>query len=302
MAESLRDRIVGGLLGVAAGDALGAAVEFMTPVRIRQEHGVHCEIVGGGAFGWRAGQGADDTDLTWAVIDGYLDTNGGDSIAHSFLAWFATSPRDVGGTTSGALTQLRESTDPSTSGLSTERSCGNGSLMRALPMALVRADAERRRAESAQIYAITHAHRRCVDSCVAYNEIAAAIIAGSAVGEAMAEARSLDLDPEVRTALDTPPEVSVSALSTSCYVIDSLSCAVWAVQQAATLESVLVALVNRGDDADTTAAIAGGLLGIVHGEAAIPKCWSDQLEYAPRLIEAAAHIEAIRLRSQSERA
>ena len=39
MAESLRDAIIGGLLGVAAGDALGATVEFMTPEEIQKDHG-----------------------------------------------------------------------------------------------------------------------------------------------------------------------------------------------------------------------------------------------------------------------
>ena len=52
MTESLLDAIVGGLLGVAAGDALGATVEFMTPKEIEEEHGVHREIIGGSEFHW----------------------------------------------------------------------------------------------------------------------------------------------------------------------------------------------------------------------------------------------------------
>ena len=79
MAESLLDAITGGLLGVAAGDALGATVEFMKPEEIEHEHGVHREIIGGGGFGWRPGQGTDDTDLTWAVVRGYAETDGVES-------------------------------------------------------------------------------------------------------------------------------------------------------------------------------------------------------------------------------
>ena len=161
--ESLVDAIVGGLLGAAAGDALGATVEFMSPADIERRHGVHRDIVGGGAFGWRPGQGTDDTDLTWAVVSGYLNTEGIDSlqaIAEEFLAWFDTDPPDVGLTTREALRHLRRDGDPTTSGLTAEHSCGNGSLTRALPTALVRADPARRWAESAQISAVTHAHRR----------------------------------------------------------------------------------------------------------------------------------------------
>ena len=299
MAESLLDAITGGLLGVAAGDALGATVEFMTPEEIEEEHGVHREIIGGSDFKWRAGEGTDDTDLTWAVIRGYVETDGVDSlhsIAQAFLDWLDTEPRDVGGTTKGALSRLGESGDPTTSGLTDERSCGNGSLMRALPTALIRPDAERRRTESAQISAITHAHPRCVDSCVAYNEIAAALINGVAPAEAIAQAHALDLHPDVQAALVVPAGLAVTGLSTTGYVIDSLRSAAWAIQQPDTLESVLVALVNRGDDADTTAAIAGGLLGIIHGEAGIPQRWTQQLEYAPELVAAAAPIETIRVR------
>ena len=292
--------IVGGLLGVAAGDALGTTVEHMAPEEIRRRFGVHREIVGGGPFGRRPGQGTDDTDLTWAVVAGYLETKGGDSgdcldaIARAFLEWFDTAPSSIGRTTFLALTELRSGRDPAACGLASESSCGNGSLMRALPTALIRADPERRRRESEMISAVTHAHRRCVDSCVAYNEIAAALIDGATGPEAVAAAAALNLDPAVTAALATPPDRPAAGLSTGGYVIDSLACAVWAVQQPGTLESVLVGLVNRGDDADTVGAIAGGLLGIVWGPAGIPDRWRDQLEYAGRLTGAAAEIARIR--------
>ena len=102
MAESLLDAITGGLWGVAAGDALGATVEFMTPEDIKEEYGVHREILGGSDFKWRPGEGTDDTDLTWSVIRGYVETGDVDSlhsISQAFLDWFDTEPRDVGGTT-----------------------------------------------------------------------------------------------------------------------------------------------------------------------------------------------------------
>ena len=292
--------IAGGLLGVAVGDALGTTVEFMAPEEIRRRFGVHREIVGGGPFGGRPGQGTDDTDLTWAVVAGYLEAEGGNSleclnaIARAFLEWFDTTPQSIGRTTFCALSELRAGGDPAACGLTAESSCGNGSLMRALPTALIRADPERRRRESELISAVTHAHRRCIDSCVAYNEIAAALIDGAAPAEAVAAAAALDLDPAVGAALKTPADRPVTELSAGGYVIDSLACAVWAVQQPGTLESVLVDLVNRGDDADTVGAIAGGLLGIVWGPAGIPTRWRDRLEYADRFMGAAAEIARIR--------
>lgn len=136
---------------------------------------------------------------------------------------------------------------------------------------------------------------RCIDSCIAYNEMAAALLEGVHPSEAIARAQALDLHSGVQGALEIPAYRSVTSLSTKGYVIDSLRCATWAIQQPESFEDVLVALANRGGDADTAAAIAGGLLGIIHGEAAIPSRWKDRLEYAPRIVEAAAHVEPSRI-------
>ncbi len=291
----LGDRIGGGLLGVAAGDALGATLEFMRPEEIRRRFGVHREIIGGGLFGWRPGQGTDDTDLTWAVLAAYLDgpyTLEGAS--DNMLDWFHSGPPDVGGATYGALRRLDQSRDPRTSGATGEFSCGNGSLMRCIPTALVRADAIIRRRELAEISAVTHAHRRCADSCVAYGEIVNALLEGAGASEALASARALNLDPKVRGALNIDPQLPVDRLRTSGYVIDSLGCAVWAIQQDATFEEVIVALVNRGDDTDTTGAIAGGLVGVLQGVEAIPSRWRRKLEYHDRLVAAVPHLLALR--------
>ena len=291
----LGDRIGGGLLGVAAGDALGATLEFMRPEEIRRRFGVHREIIGGGPFGWRPGQGTDDTDLTWAVLAAYLDGPYTlEQAANNMLDWFHSRPPDVGGATDGALRRLDRSRDPRTSGATGEFSCGNGSLMRCIPTALVRPDAIIRRRELAEISAVTHAHRRCTDSCVAYGEIVNALLEGAGASEALASARALNLDTKVRGALNIDPQLPVDRLRTSGYVIDSLGCAVWAIQQDATFEEVIVALVNRGDDTDTTGAIAGGLVGVLQGVEAIPSRWRRKLEYHDRLAAAVPHLLALR--------
>jgi ADP-ribosylglycohydrolase len=47
-ALTVEDRALAAFLGFAAGDALGATVEFMTKGEIAAEYGVHRDIVGGG--------------------------------------------------------------------------------------------------------------------------------------------------------------------------------------------------------------------------------------------------------------
>ncbi len=291
----LRDRIAGGLLGVAAGDALGATLEFMNASDIRRRYGVHREIIGGGPFSWRPGQGTDDTDLTWAVLAAYLDDSYTlERAAGNMLDWYHTGPPDIGGATAQAMRRLERTGDPLRSGGTGEYSCGNGSLMRCIPTALARADNATRRTELAEISAVTHAHPRCIDSCVAYGEIVNALLDGAAVPDALSAAKALDLHPGVRKALDVDPTRSVDRLATSGFVIDSLRCAVWAIQQDATFEEVIVALVNRGRDSDTTGAIAGGLMGVLVGVDAIPGRWTAQLEYRDRLLGAVPGLLTLR--------
>lgn len=290
----LEEAVAGGLLGVATGDALGSTVEFMDARRIRKVYGTHREIIGGGPFNCQPGEGTDDTDLTWAVASAYLDGYDLDKAADNFLEWYRSDPVDMGNATRAALGNLARDGDPTASGLRSEDSCGNGSLMRALPTGLVRADPGRRRRETAEISAVTHAHPKCVDSCLAYNEIAAALLEGADPKQALDAARALDLHPKVRQALYICAERPADSLLTSGYVIHSLGCAVWAIQQPPDFEEILVALVNRGGDADTTGAIAGGLLGIIVGTEGIPARWREPLQYGPRFTEAAGRLVQLR--------
>jgi ADP-ribosyl-[dinitrogen reductase] hydrolase len=70
--KSPAERIAGRLIGLAAGDCLGAPIEF-GEIRVRPRQEWATEITGGGAFDWRPGQGTDDSDLTWAVTKAYFD-------------------------------------------------------------------------------------------------------------------------------------------------------------------------------------------------------------------------------------
>src|SRR3954447_1800811 len=191
-----RDRVRGALLGVHAGDALGAAVEFCSPeeIRTRFPDGLR-EIIGGGVFGWPAGHATDDTDLTRAVLLAYLDP-GEDVVraaAENMVAWFTgdwpdrvpgSRPRDVGGATRAGLQRYTATGDPRSSGAGLGQA-GNGSLMRCVPTALAVPDGQQRIHDSIAISAITHAAPRCTVSCAAYNEIVAGLLDGADPAEAV---------------------------------------------------------------------------------------------------------------------
>ncbi len=58
-------------------------------------------------------------------------------------------------------------------------------------------------------------------------------------------------------------------------------------------------MVNLGGDADTTGAVAGGLLGAHYGASAVPERWAQAISYGP---EVAAVVPALcELRLGTER-
>jgi ADP-ribosylglycohydrolase len=201
------DRIAGALLGVHAGDALGATLEFMPwhAIRERYPDGLR-DIVGGGPFGWPAGHATDDTDLTRAVLLAYLAPGHADIVraaADNMLAWLdgdwpgrepGSRPRDIGAATHHGLERYRRCGDPRAAGAG-HGQAGNGSLMRCIPTALAITDRSRRIRESIEISAITHDDERATVACAAYNEIAAALLRETppeqAVTAGLAAAREL---------------------------------------------------------------------------------------------------------------
>jgi ADP-ribosylglycohydrolase len=314
--DERRNRVAGALLGVHAGDALGAAVEFSSwaSIRARYPQGLR-DIVGGGPFGWPPGHATDDTDLTRAVLLAYLAPS--DDVvraaADHMLAWLrgawpgrapGSTPPDIGRATAIGLHRYRETGDPRAAGAGAGQA-GNGSLMRCIPTALAVSDRPRRIRESMEISAITHDDERCTVACAAYNEVVAALLAGTspeeAVGTGLAAAVELGnsaVVDAIRHGRQLRPATVADTGQTSLpdeaagFVLDSLSLAVAAVLDPRPMPEVLVDIVRVGNDTDTNAAIAGGLLGARDGATAIPADWLSLLQFAEEFIAAADALSA----------
>ncbi|KAK3903488.1 ADP-ribosylation/Crystallin J1 [Staphylotrichum tortipilum] len=204
-APTTHDRVLGALLGVHAGDSLGATLEFEAWERIRDKHpnGLR-EIIGGGHFDWPAGHATDDTDLTRAVLLAYREveqlrrarsTKTLDVVkiaAHNMVDWYdgrwpdrvrGQRPRDIGGATAVGISRFKQSADPRTSGAGEGRA-GNGSLMRCIPTALFQPDADKAFVESVEISAVTHDDFHCTISCAAYNAMVRSLVDGESAEEA----------------------------------------------------------------------------------------------------------------------
>ncbi|KND89282.1 ADP-ribosyl-[dinitrogen reductase] glycohydrolase [Tolypocladium ophioglossoides CBS 100239] len=312
-----QSRVVGALLGLHAGDCLGATLEFQShgAIASRFPNGLR-QIVGGGPFSWPAGHATDDTDMARGVLLAYRDAKPGDDMARlagdNFLRWQhgewpgrtpGSSPVVIGLATATGLGRYRESGDPDRAGAG-EGSAGNGSLMRCLPTGLFQPDREKLVEESVRISSITHDDRRCTVSCAAYNAIVAELINGTPAADAVRAGEALAARLEnghhgpVHGAMATGRRVQVAAMARhgpppemggrcSGYVLETLALAVAAVLDGRGLEDVLVDVVRIGRDTDTNAAVAGGLLGARDGEDAIPRAWRETLQFGDEFREIA---------------
>lgn len=243
-ATTLRDCIY----GQAVGDALGVPYEF------RGRGSFECAgMVGGGSHGQPAGTWSDDTSMALATCDSIRETGRIDvrDMRRRFERWYAEGAYtvdglfDIGNTTARALSRGR--------GCDGERDNGNGSLMLILPLAFTDATDDEVRAVSA----ITHAHATSTEACVDMVRIARRLIAGASIAD-------------VAGGLEGVPG---SRIRSGGYVLDTYEAALWCLANTASYAECVLAAVNLGSDTDTTAAVAGGLAGIVYGMDAIPAEW-----------------------------
>ena len=133
----MKNRMRGALLGLAVGDALGAAIEFKEPDSFEPVSGYR----GDGPHGLQAGEWTDDTSMALAMADS-INTAGWcpDDQAEKYLLWreegeYSVNDRcfDIGKTTQTGLLEFRLTTEALTSGSTDPADGGNGSIMRLAP-------------------------------------------------------------------------------------------------------------------------------------------------------------------------
>jgi ADP-ribosyl-[dinitrogen reductase] hydrolase len=310
------DRYAGSLLALACGDALGAPAEFLPTEGLHARFGQLTEMVGGGHFQWEPGEWTDDTGMTLCVAKGILE-NPDDPVAaigERFLTWQSTA-KDVGGTIAAALgnaaAQRKERggarskpIDWAEASRTTEqaragKAAGNGSLMRALPVALAYPDREAMLTVSARVSAMTHwdpqAELACAIHCLWVRNLLRGLPLAEAWGLALEEGHAVQ--GEGRRAADTPgpgpvPDLFWRRLETALerraselqphngyagYVLDCLEAVVWCCHQNDETDEALIRTVNLGGETDTMAAIGGGVMGIVNGLEGLRKEWLEVL-------------------------
>jgi ADP-ribosylglycohydrolase len=302
--QAITDRQRGTLLGLAVGDALGAAVEFEPPGTFPPV----TSFRGGGPHGLAPGEWTDDTSMALALADSVASVGWDlNDQARRYVAWWRKGEYsvngccfDIGFTTRRALSRFERTGDARTSGDPSEQASGNGSIMRLAPVSIRYASLFPDELGEPVRYCIesslpTHGSPQCLSACAYMGLVLAALIQGIDRDEVLAadwgplrRLRQIHaLHPEVDEVTagtfryKKPPEIVGSG-----YVVWSLEAALWAFHDAKDFREAVLRAVNLGDDADTTGAVCGQLAGAYWGESGIPQEWREGLA-KPEMIEKA---------------
>src|SRR5437764_8081587 len=189
----------GALIGLAVGDALGAAIEFKSPGSFAPVTGYRT----GGPHGLNAGEWTDDTSMALALADSMASVGWDlNDQARRYVEWWQTGKYsvngrcfDIGITTRSALSRFLASKDALSSGDASERASGNGSIMRLAPVPVGHADLYpdnikelSRLADESSLP--THASEQCRSACRYLATVLAALVRG--------EDRAVVLSPDWR--------------------------------------------------------------------------------------------------------
>lgn len=288
-------RARGALLGLAVGDALGAPLEMSTPHEARAAVGRGLTMAGGGS--WGPGEWTDDTALALCLAEsigerGLLDT---DDVATRYIAWANAAGKGIGRTTRAALRGARDAADARTRARAhherTGFSAGNGTVMRAAPIALA-AGSRDQAAQAARADAVlTHFDPAAAAASAA---LCTALIAVGAGGDPLAAAAcEVEGDRRFAAGLEAVSAGDVEVIAAAangpergaCWT--TLAVALCALSAGGYEEGVTWAI-SLGGDTDTNAAVAGALLGCGEGVHAIPARWLAPLRERERIERAAA--------------
>jgi len=187
----LFEKAYGCLAGLALGDALGMATEFLTPQQIEEHHGWVDGLVNAPSWHPHAalprGRVTDDTEQALALAGVYVHDGvmSAEAVAQAILRWADEQGEHLelylGPSTRRALAALRAGADPRESGRAGKT---NGAAMRAAPIGIVHPGD------------FDGALRDVIEAALPTHGTRAAISAAAAVAWAVAEAMQADATVE----------------------------------------------------------------------------------------------------------
>ena len=289
------DRRRGALLGLAIGDALGAAIEFSRPGTFEPVTGYRA----GGPHRLNPGEWTDDTSMALALAASMAEVGWDlNDQARRYVRWWRHGEYSVNGlcfdmgfTTRAALQRFEQTGDARNSASTQEGASGNGSIMRLAPVPIRFVQLFPDRIAALAVFAAessvpTHASPQCISAC----QYLALILVGLMHGLDRDAVLSPNWEPLQRLRAHYPFHPAVEEVAAgsfrrrappkivgSGYVVRCLEAALWAFQGADNFRDAVLSAVNLGDDADTTGAVCGQLAGAHWGAGGISDEWLEGL-------------------------
>jgi len=286
------------LFGVAVGDALGVPVEFTNRELLRRRPVT--DMIGYGAYrNLPPGTWSDDSSLTFCLAE--VLTKGFDinAIGQNFVKWryenywTATGEVfDIDIATQQAIQRIKDSERPELARNTYVASNGNGSLMRIAPLVFYLLDKpiNERFELTKQVSSITHGHVQSVIACFYKLEFARRLLINKNKFEIYNNLQEI-ISPYFQTISIDQAEVAEfdrllksdihkltkEKIASSSYVVHTLEASIWCLLRTNNYKDAVLMAVNLGGDTDTTAAVTGGLAGLLYGYDNIPDEWIQKI-------------------------
>lgn len=287
--DNKRD-LKGSIMGAIIGDAVGVNYELV-PKKNKKE--IYLEV----------GKFSDDSSMILCTMESLsnLKDYSSKDIADTFLKWLYEgywTPQgivlDCGRTTAYSLRHYKEK--GVFAGDDSENSCGNGSLMRIMPVLFyINKNRDERFNIISEFSSITHPHIRCIIGCAIYSEIALNLLDGMDKIKAYNSMKKVILEKYSeyeeelklysRILNNNIYEYNENTFTGRGYIVDTLETSIYSfINSKNYVDSIKIAI-SFGEDTDTIACITGGLSGMYYGYDSIPKRYINKLDRKDDIIE-----------------
>ncbi|MBV8805185.1 MAG: ADP-ribosylglycohydrolase family protein [Sinobacteraceae bacterium] len=280
MAQALRERFVGALLGLAVGDALAAATQYRRPGTFSPVG----DMIGGGPFDLPRGAWSDDTAMALCLAESLLECDGFD--ARDQVQRYARWQQEGYLSSTGQCVGITASTARSLAIAGWRRVVFPGShdpeqldpepLSRIAPVALYYfASVETTLQQAAESSRTTCQAPAVLDACRQLAWSVHAALSGQTKAQILAEVGQI-------------PEGAAHTNSTAAA---ALAAGLWAFYSTNNFRDAVLRAINVGGNSDVVASVCGQLAGAHYGFSAIPAAWRNGLmhkdlieSYADRLL------------------
>jgi ADP-ribosyl-[dinitrogen reductase] hydrolase len=282
----LEERVIGGVLGLALGDALGA------PFVGRRAHEIPDPLPAlelpsrGGPPGSTTG----GTAVARLLIRSLVSSGGFDpaDLVARLVAWYRSGPAEVDAMTARVLRRVAEGDDATAAARDVWRrrgpevSAGNGSVRSSAPLGLAFANRRDELEELAPaLTALTHADLRCATSALAVTVTVAALARSQAPEDAVREAIGAVADREGAEELEYLVEEAGRSRPIDGpdrgFCLFTAGIALQTALEEDGFEGTIRRVVRLGGDAAANGGVAGALVGARVGLGGLPDAWVERL-------------------------